>query len=134
MGSSSACYNLLTTGTTKTEPQTTLHGQEEGTTTTTKQEQLTIYNRNKYNYTRAGIEPQLANRNKYSTGTGATIYNKNKLQQTVLDIQKEKGPQPGQRYKASKGGQRRPTVLNDARQWQQAEVKPLSSSSKHKHE
>ena len=59
--------------------------------------------------------------NKYSIGTGATIYNKNKLQQTMLDIQKEKGPQPSQRYKASKGGQRRPTVPNDAKRQQQAE-------------
>ena len=49
------------------------------------------------------------------------MYNKNKLQQTVLDIQKEKGPQLSQRYKASKGGQRRPTVPNGARQQQQAE-------------
>ena len=63
---------MLITEITKIESQTTLHWQEEGTTTTTKQEQLTIYNRNKYNYTRTGKEPQLYNRNKYSIGTGAT--------------------------------------------------------------
>ena len=39
----------------------------------------------------------------------------------MLDIQKAKGPQPDQRYKASEGGQRRPIVPNDAKQQQQAE-------------
>ena len=39
----------------------------------------------------------------------------------MLDIQKKKGPQSGQRYKTSKGGQRRSTVPNDVKKQQQAE-------------
>ena len=57
----------------KHKPQAILHRQEEDSnnynyTGVTH----SIYNKNKYNYTGIRIEPQVYNRKKYSTGTGAT--------------------------------------------------------------